>query len=82
MVLLSAPVDSVPCVPLVPLHPPDAVHVVASVEVQLSVALPFAVTLSGLALSSTVGNGGGGEAFTVTWALRVTLPPAPVHCNV
>jgi hypothetical protein len=65
----------------VPVQPPEAVHVVALVEVQLSVERAPALTVVGLALSVSVGAGGGG-VFTVTVTERCTEPPAPVHCRV
>jgi hypothetical protein len=37
VVLDNGPVETVPLVGRVPLHPPDAVHVVAVVELQVSV---------------------------------------------
>ena len=62
-----------------PLHPPDAVQLVALAEVQVSVdALPLA-TLVGLALNDTVGAGG---AETVTVADCDAEPPAPVQVRV
>lgn len=70
-----------------PLHPPEAVHDVAFVELQVSVDTPPGATVAGDALTLTVGaaDGGGGGgvlAATVTVAVRETLPPAPVHCRL
>ena len=48
-----------PLVALVPLHPPAAVHEVASVEDQVTVELLPDVTLVGLAEIATVGGGVG-----------------------
>jgi hypothetical protein len=63
---------------LVPDQPPEAVHEVALVELQLRVdALPLA-RLVGLALNVTVGVG----AVTLTVADCVALPPAPVQVSV
>jgi hypothetical protein len=57
----------------------EAVHAVASVELQLSWAEPFVATLVGLAVSATVGATGG---LTVTAAEAVPLAPAPPHVIV
>jgi hypothetical protein len=79
-VLLSAPVDSVPEVGFEPLHPPEAVHEVASVDDHDSIVEPSTTTEVAAASRVTVGIGGG-EPLTVTVALRIGLvPPAPVHC--
>ncbi len=47
-----------------PVQPPDAVHAVALLEVQVNVELPPLATLLGLALKETLGAGA--EAVTVT----------------
>jgi hypothetical protein len=74
VVALSAPVDWVPEVALVPDQPPEAVHEVALVEDQVSVeALPL-TTEVGLAVSDTVGT-----PVTVTLADTLALPPAPAQ---
>jgi len=52
---LTAPVDEEPLVDLLPDHAPEAVHDAALVADQVSVELPPAVTVLGLALSATVG---------------------------
>jgi hypothetical protein len=80
VVALSAPVDWLPDVAFVPVHPPEAVQELAFVEDQLSVALLPAFTVVGLADNVTVGAGGAPMTCTVT--LRCALPPAPVHCRV
>ena len=65
LVVVSAPVDSLPEVGLAPDQPPEAAQLVASVDDQVSVdALPE-VTVVGLALSVTVGAGVGGVTVTV-----------------
>jgi hypothetical protein len=71
------------CVPLVgwlPVHAPEAVHVVAFVEDQLKVVLLPLVTLEGLALKFTVGAGVAAVTDTVTDC--VADPPAPVQVAV
>jgi hypothetical protein len=70
-----APVLSVPLVALVPLQPPEAVHEVAFVELQVSVEAPPLATVVGFAVSVTVG-----AATTMTVAPATLLvPPAPVQ---
>lgn len=61
----------------VPLQPPEAVQVVAFVELQVSTdVLPLASAV-GLAVSVTVGTG-----TTVTVAdCRPVVPPGPVHVS-
>ena len=68
---------SVPLVALVPLQPPDAVQLVALVELQLIEAVPPFATLTGRAVSVRVG-----ADATATVTERVTLPPVPVHASV
>jgi hypothetical protein len=72
-----------PLVAFVPAHAPEAVQLVAFVELQLKVdKLPLVIDV-GLAESETVGAGGGGDApATVTVADRLALPPAPVQARV
>jgi len=57
VVLWRAPVDQVPLVSTGPLQPPEAVHAVASVELQDSVALPPLATVGGPAVRVTEGAG-------------------------
>lgn len=76
---LSAPVDSLPLVPRVPLQSPLATHEVALVEVQVSVESPPCTIEPGVAVSDSVGAGVAGE--TVTVALPVPCPPGPVHVS-
>jgi hypothetical protein len=78
VVLLSAAVDSLPLVALLPVHPPEAVQLVASVVDQVSIAVPFGATVPGSASNVTVGSGGG-EPFTITLTERCSAPPAPVQ---
>ena len=68
-----------PLVPRVPDQPPEAVHEVALVELQLRVELPPNATVVGLALKLAVGAG----VVTVTVAdCGVLVPPAPVQVSV
>ncbi|MEQ9564084.1 MAG: hypothetical protein RLN69_16305 [Woeseiaceae bacterium] len=74
---VNAPVE-IPTALLVacaPLHPPEAVHVVASVLLQVSVDVPPLTILAGVAVSITVGAGAAGVTATV--ALAAAEPPAP-----
>jgi len=72
--------DWVPLVALPPLQPPEAVQLVALVELQVSVDVAPLATVVGLADSVTVGAGGGVPAVTVTdW---LVVPPVPVQANV
>jgi len=65
---------------LVPDQPPEAVHNVAFVEVQVSVEDPPLTTDARLAVSDTVGVGGGsGVSTTVTVTVALALPPRPVQ---
>ncbi|MBS0375269.1 MAG: hypothetical protein JSR73_11865 [Proteobacteria bacterium] len=75
MVAVRFPVLAEPLVAFDPLQPPEAVHVVAFVELQLRVdAVPLASEV-GFAVSVTVGAG-----TTVTVAdCRPVVPPGPVH---
>ena len=76
---MSAPVDWVPLVPLLPDQPPEAVQAVALVEDHVSVELlPLTMEL-GLAARLTVGAEAAEVTETVaTW---VALPPLPVQVN-
>jgi hypothetical protein len=96
VVAFNAPVDTEPLVASVPVHGPpagelEAMQAVALVELQVSVALPPAVTPAGLAVSKAVGaaggDGGGGgvvPAVTVTVVLAAAgvVPLAPEQVNV
>ena len=57
--MLVGDATRVPLIALVPLHPPEAVHAVASVEDQVTVEILPDVMLVGLAEIVTVGGGGG-----------------------
>ena len=59
VVLVRVPVDTVPLVGMLPCHPPAALQLFASDEVQVSVELPPLITVVGVAVSVTdVGVGG------------------------
>ena len=73
---VSKPVDWLPEVALVPDQSPEAVQVVALVDDQISVEAVPLVTDVGFAASDTVGTC---DAFTVTLADPLALPPAPVQ---
>ena len=75
---MSAPVDWLPLVALAPLQPPEAVQVVASVELHVNVDDPPLLTLVGLAVRVTVGAG----AVTDTLTDLLALPPVPVQLSV
>jgi len=77
VVAASAPVLSVPLVASTPLQPPDAVHVVASTELQVSVAVPPGATVVGSAVRVTVGTG----VATTTSADCDDDPPGPVQVS-
>jgi hypothetical protein len=80
VVAASGDVDWLPSTALAPLQPPEAVQLVAFVELQVKVdAAPLAM-MAGLAVSATVGGGGGTPTETVTDWLEE--PPAPVQVNV
>jgi hypothetical protein len=77
---LSPPVLCVPAVVFVPVQPPDAVHVVALVDVQVSVLLEPLLTVVGTAVSVTVGAGVAPAMDTE--ALACADPPEPVQLSV
>jgi hypothetical protein len=77
---VSAAVTCVPDAPLVPVHPPDAVQLLALVDDQLNVDVPPLATCAGFALIEIVGKGG--VALTATVAVLVSVPPAPVQVSV
>ena len=83
---VSAAEFSLPLVALLPVQPPDAVHEVALLLLQVSAAAEPEMTLVGLALSVTVGAAAGGAAEpppppqpaiatdTKTGAVKRTIP--------
>jgi hypothetical protein len=78
--VVSAPVDWLPEIALLPDHAPEAAQEVTLVDDQVSVEDPPLATDVGFAASDTVGTGGGGgmpDTMTVTEALA--LPPEPVQ---
>jgi hypothetical protein len=75
----TAAVLWVPLVPSEPLHPPEAVHAVALVEVHVNVALPPAATTDGAAVNIAAGTG---IIVTVTVVTTgAVLPPGPVQTS-
>jgi hypothetical protein len=77
-VIVSAPLDWLPEIVLVPVHAPEATQDVASVEDQVSVEDPPLAIDVGLAANDTVGTGG---APTVTVVEALAVPPSPVHAS-
>jgi len=72
---VNGPVLAVPPGARAPLHPPEAVHVVALVEVHVKVELAPEATAVGVAASETDGGG-----YTVTAAMTgAVVPPGPVQ---
>jgi hypothetical protein len=69
VLVVSSGVLAVPLVGVAPLQPPEAVQLVAFVELQVNVDAVPLTTLVGLALSATVGLG-----TTVTRAVWLALP--------
>jgi len=78
VVLVRGPVDTVPLVAWAPVQPPDAVQVVAFVDVQVSVAVPPLAIVVGEALSVT----DGATAVTTISVDCVVVPLGPVHVSV
>jgi hypothetical protein len=65
----------VPLAALAPLHPPEAVHAVAFVELHVNVEVPPAATTVGFGFKVAVGT-------MLTSAVAAGLaPPVPVHVN-
>ena len=82
VVELSTPVETPTALAVAsdPLHPSEAVQLVASVLFQVNVDASPLVTLGGVAVKVTVGTGG--AAVTVTAVLAAAEPPAPEHVSV
>ena len=74
---VSAPVDCVPDVALLPDHPPDAVQLVAFVVLHVNDDAEPDATLVGEADNVSVGAG-----KTATATDFATDPPLPVHVSV
>lgn len=78
VVAVSAPVLTDPLVARAPLHPPLAVHVVALLLDQVSVAAPPLITVLGATDNVT---DGGGLVTTFTAAELDVVPPLPVQLS-
>jgi hypothetical protein len=65
----------------VPLQPPEAVHEVALVELQVSVEAPPAATVVGFAVKVAVDTGLIVTGATVTLTVAVLVPPEPVQVS-
>jgi hypothetical protein len=77
--VVSTPVLRLPLVGTAPLQPPEAVHAVALVELQVSVEAPPLMTVVGFASNAAVGTG---AAVTATIAVATELtPPGPVQVS-
>jgi hypothetical protein len=70
----------VPLAAFVPFQPPEAMHDVALVELQVSVADPPLAIGLGLAVSVAVGTGLAGVTLTVA-PVAALLPPEPVQVS-
>jgi hypothetical protein len=75
---VSAPVDCEPLSPLAPVQSPEAAHELALLDDHESVEAPPLAIDAGLAVKLTVGAGGG---VTVTDAVALALPTAPVQVS-
>lgn len=75
--MVSAPVDCVPVTALLPDQAPEAIHEVAFVTDQVSVALLPLLTALGPTLKVTVGA----DALTETVTDCAALPPLLVHVS-
>jgi hypothetical protein len=73
----SAPVDCEPLVAFEPLHAPDAVQLVAFVELHVSVEAPPELTDAGLAVIETVGA----SCETMAVVDVSLVPPGPVQLS-
>jgi hypothetical protein len=79
VVFVSLPVGQLPLVATLPCQPPEAVHALASMDVQVRVELPPLLTVVGAALSVTDAVAGG---VTETVTDCVAVPPDPAHASV
>jgi hypothetical protein len=80
VVFVVGDTDCVPDTAFVPVHPFDAVHEVALVELQVRVALWPEVILVELVVRVAVGATGAELTLIVTLCSEV-VPPAPVHVS-
>jgi hypothetical protein len=78
VVALSAAVATVPLAARLPLQPPEAVQLLALVELHESVEVCPEFTVPGFALRVTVGAA---ACVTETTALAWDEPPAPAHVS-
>ncbi len=78
VVAVNAGVLCVPLIASLPVHPPEAVQDVASVEDQVRVDVPPFFTVVGLAVKVTAGAG----VVTEIDADCTELPPPPVQLKV
>jgi len=78
VVFVSAPVVHVPPVATAPLHPPEAVHESAFMELQLSVDMAPLAIVVGDALNDTVGA----DELATTCTDFDADPPDPVQVSV
>jgi hypothetical protein len=69
-----------PLAAIMPLQPPEAVHDVALVELQVSVEVPPLAIGVGLAVSAAVGTGLAGVTVTVA-PVAALVPPEPVQVS-
>lgn len=79
MLVAVGETDVLPLVIVLPVQPPDAVHVVAFVLDHVSVDDWPVVMVVGLAIIETVGAL---AAVTFTVALLLAVPPVPVQASV
>jgi hypothetical protein len=77
VLVVNAPVFTVPLADFVPLQPPEAVQDVALVELQVKVDDPPLAMVDGLAIRVAVGA----EAMVTVAAVGLLMPPVPVHVN-
>ena len=80
VLVVNAPVFTAPLAGFVPLQPPEAVHDVALVELQVSVEVPPLAIRLWLAVSVAVGKGLAGVTVTVAPAAAL-VPPEPVQVS-
>jgi hypothetical protein len=79
---VSAVVVTLPLIACAPVHPPEAVHEVALLVVQVSVEVPPLATLVGFAVSVTPGGADAAITVTVAVAAAGVVPLAPAQVSV